>query len=127
MVMTMQEQGCGREPFALRVVGNSMSPEFKDGCIIIIDPEGLMNDGAYVLARGREVVVVCRSGNHSALAAYTMQQMGYTQVSSMKTGLRGWNDYELLLADENGQAVPVETADEFFTAQLRPDQKNPGD
>jgi len=50
----MQEQGCGREPFALRVVGNSMSPEFKDGCIIIIDPEGLMSDGAYVMARQGE-------------------------------------------------------------------------
>ena len=31
-----------------------MAPEFKDGCIIIIDPEGLMNDGAYVLARDGE-------------------------------------------------------------------------
>ena len=50
----MQEQGCGREPFALRVVGNSMSPEFEDGCIIIIDPEGVMNDGSYVLARQGE-------------------------------------------------------------------------
>ncbi len=50
----MQEQGCGREPFALRVVGNSMSPEFRDGCIIIIDPEGLMSDGAYVMARQGE-------------------------------------------------------------------------
>ena len=53
----MQEQGCGREPFALRVVGNSMSPEFKDGCIIIVDPEGLMSDGAYVLARHGEEYV----------------------------------------------------------------------
>ena len=50
----MQEQGCGREPFALRVMGNSMSPEFKDGCIIIVDPEGVMNDGSYVLARQGE-------------------------------------------------------------------------
>ena len=50
----MQEQGCGREPFALRVVGSSMSPEFNDGCIIIIDPEGVMNDGSYVLARDGE-------------------------------------------------------------------------
>ena len=50
----MQEQGCGREPFALRVIGDSMSPEFKDGCIIIIDPEGVMSDGSYVLARHGE-------------------------------------------------------------------------
>ena len=53
----MQEQGCGREPFALRVIGDSMAPEFKDGCIIIVDPEGVMNDGSYVLARHGEEYV----------------------------------------------------------------------
>lgn len=47
----MQDGSCGAEPFALRVIGDSMSPEFKDGCIIIIDPEGIISDGSYVLAR----------------------------------------------------------------------------
>ena len=47
----MQEHGCGREPFALRVIGDSMTPEFADGCIIIIDPEGVISDGSYVMAR----------------------------------------------------------------------------
>jgi hypothetical protein len=47
----MQEGSCGAEPFALRVIGDSMAPEFKDGCIIIIDPEGVISDGCYVLAR----------------------------------------------------------------------------
>lgn len=46
----MQEDSCGREPFALRVIGDEMTPEFKDGCIIIIDPEGLASDGSYVMA-----------------------------------------------------------------------------
>jgi len=26
---------CGGEPFALRVIGDSMAPEFEDGCIIV--------------------------------------------------------------------------------------------
>jgi rhodanese-related sulfurtransferase len=78
-----------------------------------------------VEARDRDVVVVCRSGNRSALAAFTMQLMGYGRVSSMKTGLRGWNDYELPLVDATGNTVPVEVADEFFTARLRPDQMSP--
>ena len=26
------------EPYALRVLGDSMEPEFADGCVIIIDP-----------------------------------------------------------------------------------------
>ena len=47
----MQEGSCGAEPFALRVTDDSMGPEFKDGCIIIIDPEGVISDGCFVLAR----------------------------------------------------------------------------
>ena len=47
----MQENSCGGEPFALRVIGESMAPEFEDGCIIIIDPSGVVNDGSFVLAR----------------------------------------------------------------------------
>ncbi|MGD8312205.1 MAG: S24 family peptidase [Gammaproteobacteria bacterium] len=47
----MQDGSCGREPFALRVIGDTMAPEFEDGCIIIIDPEGVVSDGSYVLAR----------------------------------------------------------------------------
>ena len=78
-----------------------------------------------VEAREREVIVVCRSGNRSALAAYTMQLMGYSRVFSMKTGLRGWNDYELPLVNAAGKTVPVEGADEFFTTRLRPDQIEP--
>ncbi len=78
-----------------------------------------------VEARDRDVVVVCRSGNRSVLAAHTMQLMGYTRVSSMKTGLRGWNDYELQLVNSAGKTVSVEEADEFFTTRLRPDQESP--
>jgi phage repressor protein C with HTH and peptisase S24 domain len=42
------------EPFALRVIGDSMEPEFRDGCIIIIDPSGVARAGSYVLARQGE-------------------------------------------------------------------------
>jgi len=40
----------GAESFALMVLGDSMLPEFAEGEIIIIEPEGLATDGAYVLA-----------------------------------------------------------------------------
>ena len=50
----MQENSCGGEPFALRVIGDTMAPEFNDGCIIIIDPSGVVRDGSYVLARQGE-------------------------------------------------------------------------
>ena len=43
--------GCsGAESFALMVLGDSMLPEFAEGEIIIIEPEGLAKEGAYVLA-----------------------------------------------------------------------------
>ena len=38
------------EPFALRVIDDSMAPEFAPGCIVVIDPTGLATDGAFVLA-----------------------------------------------------------------------------
>ena len=78
-----------------------------------------------VESRERDVIVVCRSGNRSAFAAATLQQMGYRKVYSMKTGLRGWNDYELPLVTAAGKTVPVEQADEFFTSRLRPEQLGP--
>lgn len=43
--------GCAAsEPFALRVLGDSMLPEFPDGAVIIIDPAGAIRDGCYVMA-----------------------------------------------------------------------------
>lgn len=47
----MQTGGCGAsEPFVLRVLGDSMEPEFADGVLIVIDPGGLVRDGAFVFA-----------------------------------------------------------------------------
>ncbi len=51
--ISSQESGgscSGEEPFALMVIGDSMLPEFAEGEIVIIEPEGLATDGAYVLA-----------------------------------------------------------------------------
>ncbi|HEB85495.1 MAG TPA: rhodanese-like domain-containing protein, partial [Gammaproteobacteria bacterium] len=54
-----------------------------------------------VEARKHEIVVICRSGNRSIFAAEVMLKMGYRNVVSLKTGLRGWVDYELPLVDAN--------------------------
>jgi len=78
-----------------------------------------------VESRNEEVVILCRSGNRSVLAAHTLQQLGYQKVFSLKTGLRGWNDYELPLIDLQGQAVDIDAADDFFRSKLRPEQQTP--
>jgi rhodanese-related sulfurtransferase len=40
--------------------------------------------------RDRKIVLYCASGNRSALAADTLQQMGYADVASMSGGFKGW-------------------------------------
>jgi rhodanese-related sulfurtransferase len=40
----------------------------------------------------KEIVLYCRGGNRSALAADSLQQMGYTNVHSMIGGYRKWNE-----------------------------------
>ena len=98
-------------------------------------PRGILESGcdwgyedtvpALASARDKEVIVICRSGNRSALAAYTMQAMGFNNVSSLKTGLRGWFDYELPLFDEQNQEVDEDDADAYFSKKPRPDQMEP--
>jgi rhodanese-related sulfurtransferase len=80
---------------------------------------------ALATARQQHIVLVCRSGNRSVFAAEVMQQMGYQQVWSLRTGLRGWNDSEQPLLDSHGMPVDLEAADAYFTVTLRPDQQRP--
>lgn len=78
-----------------------------------------------VKARQREVVVVCRSGHRSVLAVHSMQVLGFENVVSLRTGLRGWNDYEEPLENRAGELVDTDVADDYFTAKLRSDQMRP--
>ena len=75
--------------------------------------------------RDRDIVVICRSGYRSALAAYTMKQMGFNNVRSLKTGLRGWNDDDKPLVDVYNNSVNPDLVDEYFNPKLREDQRKP--
>lgn len=49
--MAEETSNCaGAEPYALMVLGDSMLPEFTDGEIIVVEPEGVARDGSYVVA-----------------------------------------------------------------------------
>jgi rhodanese-related sulfurtransferase len=76
-------------------------------------------------ARGREVVLACKSGNRSVLAAYVLQLMGYDKVCSLKTGVRGWNDYEQPVVDRDGRQVDIDDAEEFLTDHVTEEQMGP--
>jgi DNA polymerase V len=66
-----EDAGCsGGESFALRVLGDEMAPEFNDGDIIVIEPDGALKDGSFVLAQhdgGWIFRQLCRRGERWAL------------------------------------------------------------
>jgi len=53
----MASAGCsaeGMEPFALRVIGDSMAPEFLDGHIIVVDPGYPFFNGVFAVVQNGE-------------------------------------------------------------------------
>ena len=78
-----------------------------------------------VKARDDDVVVICRSGHRSVLAAHRMKTLGYRNPISLTTGVRGWNEFEQPLQDIQGNPVDIDDADEIFATRLRDDQINP--
>jgi rhodanese-related sulfurtransferase len=70
-------------------------------------------------AREENIVVICRSGHRSILAGYVMQLLGFRQIRSLKLGLRGWNDFELLLVNAQDQPVETDNADRYFNPHQR--------
>ena len=73
--------------------------------------------------RAQEIVVICRSGKRSLLAADTMQQMGFSNIVSLKTGVRGWNDFDQPLVDGEDNPMDGDAAEELLTPNLRPEQR----
>lgn len=78
-----------------------------------------------VQSRDRKVVVVCRSGTRSVLAALTMKWMGYQDAVSLKTGIRGWNDYDQPLVNIHGEEVDPDEADDFMANRVTDEQLDP--
>jgi len=85
------------------------------------------DDTVPVLAQSRDqnIVVVCRSGNRSALAALTMQQMGFDQVRSLKLGIKGWNDNDLEMFNNQGGIVDIDEVDEWLNRVVSGDKLQP--
>jgi rhodanese-related sulfurtransferase len=115
-----------REPYefdAMHIAGSLNVPRgiLESAC----EWEYEETDPELVRAREREVVVVCRSGHRSILAAHSMQVLGYKNVVSLQTGLRGWKDYEQALEDAQGRSVDLDDADVYFTPHVRADQMKP--
>lgn len=66
------------ESFVLQVLDDTMEPEFRRGCMIIIDPTGRATDGSFVLARRP----VAREGANNPVDDYVFRQLRRASESS---------------------------------------------
>ncbi|MDH5655158.1 MAG: rhodanese-like domain-containing protein [Spirochaetia bacterium] len=115
-----------REPYEyneMRIEGSINVPRGVLECASDWGYEETVPDLA--LARDKKIIVICRSGLRSILACWVMQLMGYEDVTSLKTGIRGWNDSEEPLIDEKGNVIPMEQTDEILNTPPRPEQLAP--
>ncbi|SFV86960.1 Rhodanese-related sulfurtransferase [hydrothermal vent metagenome] len=75
--------------------------------------------------RGQNIILICRSGNRSILAAQTMQQMGFENVRSLKLGIKGWNDNDFKMLDAQNNIVNIDIADEWLNQAVSAEKLQP--
>jgi rhodanese-related sulfurtransferase len=76
-------------------------------------------------SRDQNIVIVCRSGKRSALASLTLQRMNFTNVRSLKLGIKGWNDNDLEMVNKIGETVDIEMADLWLNKSISEDKMMP--
>ncbi len=69
-------------------------------------------------ARNQQVIVICRSGKRSCMATHSLQQLGFEHAFSLKTGLRGWNDFDQPLVDSAANPVDGDAAEMFLASKV---------
>jgi rhodanese-related sulfurtransferase len=80
---------------------------------------------ALAAGRDQQIVLICRNGKRSVLAADMLLRMGFSHVVSLNTGVRGWLDYDQPLTDANGNLLDPDIADTLLAQQVRPEQRKP--
>ncbi len=60
---------------------------------------------AAVADKSAEIVLMCAGGTRSALAAKTLQDMGYGNVTSLAGGFTAWKDAGLAWGDDDGLTI----------------------
>lgn len=75
-----------------------------------------------VKARDKPVLVICRSGNRSVLAALTLKMLGFERPISLKLGVKGCNESDIPLINKKGEKVDPDWADEFFNPKVSAEQ-----
>ena len=91
----------GAESFALMVLGDAMTPEFENGDVIIVEPDGLAVDGSFVVAwwngewtfrqlarRGDGWWLHCLNPAHADVAIPDLQPVRGVVIQKSKPGRR---------------------------------------
>src|SRR5919199_172587 len=82
------------EPDAPLVVDVREQDEWDEGHLprAVHVPRGFLESRIEQLApnRDRPIVLYCQSGNRSAFAAKTLEELGYSDVVSLSDGFTGW-------------------------------------
>ena len=73
-------------------------------------------------SRNREIIVICRSGKRSVLAAHTMLQMGYHTAISLKTGVKGWNDFDQPMINNQNTEIDPDEIEKILSEKPSPAQ-----
>lgn len=61
-------------------------------------PLGTLGARFFELDRKKDIVVVCRSGNRSAMATRMLKSQGFEQVSNLEGGMLAWTRARLPVA-----------------------------
>lgn len=65
-------------------------------------PLGTLASRASALPKDREILVICRTGNRSALAQERLEQAGFTRVTNVEGGVTAWAEqgYPIITGEE---------------------------
>ncbi len=76
-------------------------------------------------AQHQAILLICRSGNRSALAALSLQQLGFEGVLSLKLGLRGLNDEGHVFIDANNNVLDIDLVETWLNPPVPEKQRSP--
>ncbi len=68
-------------------------------------PLGTIASRASALPKDREILVICRTGNRSAMAQERLAQAGFTNVTNIEGGITAWAEQGYPVATGEGRAA----------------------
>lgn len=104
-VRTITEYENGYIPGAVSIPRGVL--EFRIGSESVWD-----NFGLYIPEKNDPIIIYCKSGNRSVLAAETLQELGYTNVKYLEGGWTQWHEtypelIEKIAVEETGSGAMI--------------------